>query len=64
MVPMNTRWMRVAVRLTEEERAALEALALQRDEKPATVARRLLCDAVKAAHGTTNAPIGKVRREA
>lgn len=52
----------VAVRLSPEERAELVTAALVRDEKPSTLARRLILDGLRASHVENTTPAADIDR--
>lgn len=56
------RFLRVMLRLTEDERTELERQSILRDEKPATLARKLVVDGLRASHVESTTPAAKVDR--
>ncbi len=58
----DDRFMRVTMRLSTTEHSELERIAILRGEKPATLARRLLVDGLKAAHVEMTTPAASIDR--
>lgn len=56
------RFLRVQMRMTIEERAELERIALLRGEKPSSLARRLVVDGLKAVHVESTTPAANIDR--